>query len=81
MSLCGRFTAALKVFVLAESLGGVKSMINHSATMSHGGMERDERAAIGELAAPVVPAAVANQNRMKSHPSDMVCERTECRSV
>ena len=48
-------------------------MVNHSATMSHGGMQRDERAAIGELAAPIIPAAVANQNRMKSHPSDMVC--------
>ena len=77
MSLCGRFTAALKLFVLAESLGGVESMVNHSATMSHGGMGRDERAAIGELATPVISAAVAFQSRMKSHPSAMVCEGTD----
>merc|ERR1712086_178450 len=47
LAIVQRFTAALKLFVLAESLGGVESMVNHSATMSHGGMERDERAAIG----------------------------------
>lgn len=43
-----RFFAALKIFILAESLGGVESMINHSATMSHkGSMNDEDRARIG----------------------------------
>jgi len=42
-----RFFGALRVFVLAESLGGVESMINHSATMSHSGMTTEGRAAVG----------------------------------
>jgi cystathionine gamma-lyase len=33
-----RFIGGLHYFVLAESLGGVESMINHSASMSHGSM-------------------------------------------
>eukprot|EP00931_Biecheleriopsis_adriatica_P091521 TRINITY_DN65402_c0_g1_i1.p1 TRINITY_DN65402_c0_g1~~TRINITY_DN65402_c0_g1_i1.p1 ORF type:complete len:427 (+),score=52.11 TRINITY_DN65402_c0_g1_i1:96-1376(+) len=42
-----RFIGALELFVLAESLGGVESMINHCATMSHGGMTSEERENIG----------------------------------
>lgn len=42
-----RFIAGLHYFVLAESLGGVESMINHSASMSHGSMSKKEREAIG----------------------------------
>eukprot|EP00929_Paragymnodinium_shiwhaense_P048524 TRINITY_DN24529_c0_g1_i6.p1 TRINITY_DN24529_c0_g1~~TRINITY_DN24529_c0_g1_i6.p1 ORF type:complete len:322 (+),score=65.38 TRINITY_DN24529_c0_g1_i6:429-1394(+) len=41
------FLGALRLFVLAESLGGVESMINHCATMSHGGMTKAERAEVG----------------------------------
>ncbi|MGT3185137.1 trans-sulfuration enzyme family protein [Yersinia enterocolitica] len=41
------FIPQLKYFVLAESLGGVESMINHSASMSHGSMTKEERQAIG----------------------------------
>ncbi len=37
----------LKYFVLADSLGGVESMINHAFTMSHGGMPVEEKYAIG----------------------------------
>ena len=37
----------MKYFVLAESLGGVESMVNHSATMSHGSMTKEERESIG----------------------------------
>jgi cystathionine gamma-lyase len=33
--------------VLAESLGGVESMVNHSASMSHGSMSREEKESIG----------------------------------
>lgn len=42
-----RFIGGLNYFVLAESLGGVESMINHSASMSHGSMSKEEREAIG----------------------------------
>ena len=42
-----RFIGGLHYFVLAESLGGVESMINHSASMSHGAMSKEEREAIG----------------------------------
>lgn len=42
-----QFISGLHYFVLAESLGGVESMINHSASMSHGAMSKEEREAIG----------------------------------
>lgn len=41
------FIGKLKYFVLAESLGGIESMINHSASMSHGSMTVEARAEIG----------------------------------
>eukprot|EP00930_Biecheleria_cincta_P104398 TRINITY_DN96676_c0_g1_i1.p1 TRINITY_DN96676_c0_g1~~TRINITY_DN96676_c0_g1_i1.p1 ORF type:complete len:116 (+),score=9.09 TRINITY_DN96676_c0_g1_i1:1-348(+) len=41
------FFSKLQFWVLAESLGGVESMINHTATMSHGSMTEEGRAAIG----------------------------------
>lgn len=37
----------LQYFVLAESLGGVESMVNHSATMSHAAMTEEERVKMG----------------------------------
>jgi cystathionine gamma-synthase/cystathionine gamma-lyase len=37
----------LRVFALGESLGGVESLCTHPATMSHGGMPREERLKIG----------------------------------
>lgn len=42
-----RFTEALRVFMLAESLGGVESLVNHPATMSHGGVTPARRAELG----------------------------------
>jgi len=42
-----RFIGALQIFALAESLGGVESTVNHSATMSHGSMSREQRATLG----------------------------------
>ncbi|MEJ1268132.1 PLP-dependent transferase [Pantoea ananatis] len=33
-----RFLKALELFTLAESLGGVESLISHTATMTHAGM-------------------------------------------
>ncbi|MCR3755919.1 MAG: O-succinylhomoserine(thiol)-lyase/O- succinylhomoserine lyase [Sodalis sp. Psp] len=45
-----QFLAALRLFTLAESLGGVESLISHAATMTHAGMtaEARTRAGIGE---------------------------------
>ncbi|HDN2513409.1 MULTISPECIES: trans-sulfuration enzyme family protein [Providencia] len=40
------FLSKVTYFVLAESLGGVESMVNHSATMSHGSMTKEERESI-----------------------------------
>ncbi|WP_342084569.1 cystathionine gamma-synthase [Dyadobacter sp. OTU695] len=37
----------LRVFALGESLGGVESLCTHPASMSHGGMPREERLKIG----------------------------------
>ena len=37
----------LSFFVLAESLGGVESMVNHTASMSHGSVPLVEREAMG----------------------------------
>ena len=42
-----QFIAKLRYFVLAESLGGVESMINHTASMSHGSVPKQEREAMG----------------------------------
>ncbi|BAN97843.1 O-succinylhomoserine (thiol)-lyase [Plautia stali symbiont] len=42
-----RFLKALQLFTLAESLGGVESLISHTATMTHAGMSADARAAAG----------------------------------
>jgi cystathionine beta-lyase len=41
------FLENIKFFTLAESLGGVESMVNHSATMSHASMPENERLKIG----------------------------------
>jgi cystathionine gamma-synthase len=41
------FTAALECFTLAESLGGVESLIAHPATMTHASMDADARRVAG----------------------------------
>ncbi|MXP66992.1 cystathionine gamma-synthase [Pantoea sp. Nvir] len=41
------FLKALQFFTLAESLGGVESLISHTATMTHAGMSEEARAAAG----------------------------------
>jgi cystathionine beta-lyase/cystathionine gamma-synthase len=38
-----RFLKAMKVFTLAESLGGVESLVDHPATMTHASVPRRER--------------------------------------
>ena len=46
-ALLRRFLKALRLFTLAESLGGVESLISHTATMTHAGMSAEARAAAG----------------------------------
>ena len=38
---------SLEVFTLAESLGGVESLVNHPATMTHASVPRKSREAFG----------------------------------
>jgi len=38
-----RLLSATKIFSLAESLGGVESLINHPATMTHASIPKEER--------------------------------------
>lgn len=42
-----RIASNFKVFTLAESLGGVESLINHPATMTHASIPKDVREAAG----------------------------------
>jgi cystathionine gamma-lyase len=42
-----RVVAAVKLFVLAESLGGVESLIGHPASMTHASIPYDRRQAMG----------------------------------
>jgi cystathionine gamma-synthase len=42
-----RFVEAVRVFTLAESLGGVESLVAHPATMTHAGMGAEARRAAG----------------------------------
>lgn len=42
-----KFASSFKVFSLAESLGGVESLINHPATMTHASIPKEEREKAG----------------------------------
>jgi cystathionine beta-lyase/cystathionine gamma-synthase len=44
---CARFLAAIKIFLNAESLGGVESLASHSATTTHASVSAEERAQMG----------------------------------
>jgi len=43
----GRFLSALKLFLNAESLGGVESLASHSATTTHAALSDEDRAKVG----------------------------------
>ncbi len=43
----GRFLSTCRIFALAESLGGVESLIEHPAIMTHASVPADRRAALG----------------------------------
>ena len=42
-----RFTASTKIFALAESLGGVESLIEHPPSMTHASIPAEQRRASG----------------------------------
>ncbi|MCH2148900.1 MAG: PLP-dependent transferase, partial [Phycisphaerales bacterium] len=42
-----RFLEHLNIFTLAESLGGVESLVNHPAIMTHASVPEDHRASLG----------------------------------
>ena len=42
-----RFLGAIKIFLNAESLGGVESLASHSATTTHGSVSAEERVLMG----------------------------------
>jgi cystathionine gamma-lyase len=42
-----KFLKSVKIFTLAESLGGVESLIEHPAIMTHASIPREQREAIG----------------------------------
>ena len=42
-----RFLETCRIFTLAESLGGVESLIEHPALMTHATIPAEQRAAIG----------------------------------
>ncbi|MCH2141670.1 MAG: PLP-dependent aspartate aminotransferase family protein [Phycisphaerales bacterium] len=44
---CARFLESLRIFALAESLGGVESLANHPAIMTHASVPQERRAALG----------------------------------
>lgn len=42
-----KIAGSFKVITLAESLGGVESLLNHPATMTHGSIPKEEREKVG----------------------------------
>jgi cystathionine beta-lyase len=47
MEAANRVLSGTKLFSLAESLGGVESLIGHPASMTHASIPRDQRLAYG----------------------------------
>ncbi len=47
LDAAGRFMSAAKLFACAESLGGVESLVNHPAIMTHASMPREFRERLG----------------------------------
>ena len=44
-----KLMSSLSVFTLAESLGGVESLISHPATMTHAAIPKEDREKVGVL--------------------------------
>ncbi|MEO8908652.1 MAG: cystathionine gamma-synthase [Gemmatimonadaceae bacterium] len=63
-----RFVNVLQCFTLAESLGGVESLVAHPATMTHASMEVGARATAG-IGDPLLRLSVGIE-----HPDDLVAD-------
>ncbi|HEY9518520.1 MAG TPA: PLP-dependent transferase, partial [Gemmatimonadales bacterium] len=62
------FLGALRLFTLAESLGGVESLVAHPATMTHSAMTREARAEAG-ISNRLLRLSVGIE-----HPDDLVAD-------
>ena len=49
LEMTTRFVSGLEIFALAESLGGIESLIDHPASMTHASIPRAEREKVGIL--------------------------------
>lgn len=56
-----KFLQSLKLFALAESLGGVESLVNHPETMTHASVPEDHRKKIG-ITADLIRFSVGIEN-------------------
>ncbi|RMG95062.1 MAG: cystathionine gamma-synthase [Deltaproteobacteria bacterium] len=63
-----RFLGALRIFTLAESLGGVESLIEHPAIMTHASVPPETRAALG-ISDGFIRISVGIE-----HPDDLVAD-------
>lgn len=63
-----RLVSALRVFTLAESLGGVESLVAHPATMTHAAMSAEARQAAG-ISGSLVRLSVGIE-----HPDDLCAD-------
>ena len=63
-----RFLEHVRIFALAESLGGVESLIEHPAIMTHASVPADQRAALG-ISDSLVRLSVGIE-----HPDDLVAD-------
>jgi cystathionine gamma-synthase len=66
-----RFVERLRCFTLAESLGGVESLVAHPATMTHASMSAEARAAAG-ISDALVRLSIGIES-----PDDLVCDLRE----
>jgi cystathionine gamma-synthase len=62
------FTGALRHFTLAESLGGVESLVAHPATMTHASMTAEARAAAG------IPDSLVRLSVGIEHVDDLIAD-------
>jgi cystathionine gamma-synthase len=69
------FTSALELFTLAESLGGVESLVAHPATMTHASMTAEARAAAG------IPDSLVRLSVGIEHADDLVADVTRALDV
>ncbi len=62
------FLASLKLFVLAESLGGIESLVCHPASMTHASVPKETREAVG-ITDTLVRFSVGIE-----HPDDLIAD-------